>query len=263
MKKGVFWPLLFIGLVAFADTDDTAPPDDITVTLKGPDGKPVRGTVNPSSRLPAGNDPIPNSPPASEKAASVSLPRPQPLPPGQTCIQDVPILPREPEKPRMPSPISGSRALKWMKKGALRFNRGNFRKDLLTPKDLRRLSKQAQPHAVVFAPSDARLSPELLFDQKLGEIITVRTYDLIIDQAVTASIENAVIDQGLNLLIILSMTGKTDPKTNNATQEPPPTARQRLMARSPKIHSLAKLGHIKVIEAFYRVDLGTVEFKEN
>lgn len=60
-----------------------------------------------------------------------------------------------------------------------------------------------EPDAVVLSCSDARVSPDIIFDSGLGELFTVRTAGHIVDDAVLASLEYAVDSLGVRLLVVL------------------------------------------------------------
>jgi len=59
------------------------------------------------------------------------------------------------------------------------------------------------PIAVVLSCSDSRVPPELVFDQGLGDIFTVRVAGNVADDAVIASIEYAVEHLGPTLVMVL------------------------------------------------------------
>jgi carbonic anhydrase len=59
------------------------------------------------------------------------------------------------------------------------------------------------PEAAVLSCSDARVSPDIIFDSGLGDLFTVRTAGQIIDEAVLASLEYAVTVLGVRLLVVL------------------------------------------------------------
>lgn len=69
--------------------------------------------------------------------------------------------------------------------------------------DLKRLSTGQKPHTIVLSCSDSRVPPEVLFDQKLGEIFVIRTAGQAIDSSVLASIEYAVSHLGTNLIVVM------------------------------------------------------------
>ena len=51
--------------------------------------------------------------------------------------------------------------------------------------------------------SDARVSPDIIFDAGIGDLFTVRTAGQVIDDAVIASLEYAVDVLGVRLLVVL------------------------------------------------------------
>jgi len=59
------------------------------------------------------------------------------------------------------------------------------------------------PFAVVLGCADSRVSPELLFDQGLGDLFVIRVAGNIIDDAVLGSIEYAVEHLGTKLIVVL------------------------------------------------------------
>ena len=60
-----------------------------------------------------------------------------------------------------------------------------------------------KPFAVVIACADSRTSPELLFDQGLGDIFVVRLAGNIVDDAALGSVEFAVASLGARLIVVL------------------------------------------------------------
>ena len=99
--------------------------------------------------------------------------------------------------------VDPTQALKWLQNGNKRFVKGYLRKDGESKKDILALSKGQSPHAIVLSCSDSRVPPELVFDQKLGEIFVVRTAGESLDPNVIASIEYAVEHLGPRLLIVM------------------------------------------------------------
>lgn len=83
-------------------------------------------------------------------------------------------------------------ALELLKEGNTRFVSG-----ALTPKDnyaeLReQLNAGQHPFAVVLCCSDSRVAPEIIFDQKLGDLFVIRNAGNIVDEEVLGSIEYAI-----------------------------------------------------------------------
>ena len=88
--------------------------------------------------------------------------------------------------------MNTKQALDLLKAGNARFVSG-----ALTPKDnyatLReQLSAGQHPFAVVLCCSDSRVAPEIIFDQKLGDLFVIRNAGNIVDEEVLGSIEYAV-----------------------------------------------------------------------
>jgi carbonic anhydrase len=104
---------------------------------------------------------------------------------------------------RKPGPISADKALGWLKNGNTRFVKGNFRRDGASAKDRRRIASETTPHAIILADSDSRIPPEIVFDQKLGEVYVVRVAGLALSENVIGSIEYAMEYLGTNLIVVL------------------------------------------------------------
>lgn len=97
-------------------------------------------------------------------------------------------------------------ALVWLQHGNDRFLKRHLRNDGQGKKDIQRLSTGQHPHAIVLSCSDSRVPPEIVFDQKLGEIFVVRTAGEALDENVIASIEYAIEHLGARLLIVMGHT---------------------------------------------------------
>ena len=94
-------------------------------------------------------------------------------------------------------------AIERLKEGNARFVSG-----ALSPKDdyaeLRKRLKEGQhPFAVVLCCSDSRVSPEIIFDQKLGDLFVIRNAGNVIDKHVLGSIEYAVEHLGTSLVVVM------------------------------------------------------------
>ncbi len=67
----------------------------------------------------------------------------------------------------------------------------------------RSLASGQQPHTIVLSCSDSRVPPELVFDQGLGELFTVRVAGNVLGAATVASIEYAVEHLGSRLIVVM------------------------------------------------------------
>ena len=103
-----------------------------------------------------------------------------------------------------PKPVEGvspEQALKWLENGNVRYVTKKFRADGRGEKE--RANKSLKPHAIILSCSDSRIPPELIFDQGLGEIATIRTAGEVLDLSVIASIEQAILHDHPHLLVVL------------------------------------------------------------
>ncbi|MGI5430775.1 carbonic anhydrase [Streptomyces sp. CA-179760] len=70
--------------------------------------------------------------------------------------------------------------------------------------EIRRTLATAQhPFAVVLGCIDSRVPPELVFDQGLGDLMTVRTAGEVLDEAVLGSVAYGVLELGIPLVVVL------------------------------------------------------------
>jgi len=114
---------------------------------------------------------------------------------------------------------------------------------------------------VIFTSSDSRIPPEVIFDQKLGEIYVVRSLFPSTDVNVVGSIEYAVQNLGTNLVIVLGHDGNTphlDPNADswNDIEDLP----KDLIERSAILRDGITSGAVKVVKATYHMDSGIVEW---
>jgi carbonic anhydrase len=65
------------------------------------------------------------------------------------------------------------------------------------------IGSAARPFAVILACADSRVAPEIIFDQGLGDLYVIRVAGNVIDDAVLASIEYAVLHLGVSLVMAL------------------------------------------------------------
>jgi carbonic anhydrase len=88
--------------------------------------------------------------------------------------------------------------------GNLRFASGHARHPHSSPARVRRTSRLGQhPHAAVLCCSDSRVAPEILFDQGIGDLFTVRVAGNVVNEDELASIEYAVEHLSVPLCVVL------------------------------------------------------------
>lgn len=68
---------------------------------------------------------------------------------------------------------------------------------------IRELKKGQNPFAIIIGCSDSRVPPELIFDQGLGDVFSIRTAGNIIGDYELGSIEYAVEHLGCKLIVVL------------------------------------------------------------
>src|SRR4028119_2231189 len=68
---------------------------------------------------------------------------------------------------------------------------------------LKAVAQAQHPFAVVLGCADSRVSPELLFDQGLGDLFVIRVAGNILDDGTLASIEFATAELGVPLVMVL------------------------------------------------------------
>jgi len=66
-----------------------------------------------------------------------------------------------------------------------------------------KLAKGQRPFAVVLGCADSRVAPELIFDQELGDLFVVRVAGNITDPALIGSIEFALLNLKVPLVVVL------------------------------------------------------------
>jgi len=99
--------------------------------------------------------------------------------------------------------VSADKALTFLQNGNKRYIKGHVRRDGFSSADRQRLTGDQKPHTIILSCSDSRVPPEVVFDQKLGEIFIIRTAGQTLDFGAIASIEYAVSHLGTNLIVVM------------------------------------------------------------
>lgn len=183
-----------------------------------------------------------------------------------------------------------------------RLLEGNKRFVSLTPEkydlDAKRKTCAAgqHPSAIVVACSDSRVSPEIIFDQCLGDVFVVRSAGNVLDPVALGSIEYAAEHLHAPLLILMGhekcgavaatldakgkparnisaivnkimpavkkaqlQGGTRDEILNTAIKENVFLSYGYLLRKSPVLKHLIEKGELKVVTALYRLESGDVE----
>ena len=99
--------------------------------------------------------------------------------------------------------ISPAAALKMLEAGNQRFASGKLQHPHETPKRRTELATSQHPFAIVLGCADSRTSPELVFDQGLGDVFVVRVAGNVLNDETIGSIEYAVEHLGASLIVVL------------------------------------------------------------
>jgi carbonic anhydrase len=109
-----------------------------------------------------------------------------------------------------PAPIqegpSGEEALRMLLDGNGRFVAGRSTRSCHSPDDFNATAEGETPIAVIVGCADSRVSPEILFDQGVGDLFVVRVAGNVVTGAggtVKGSIEYAVAELGVPLIVVL------------------------------------------------------------
>jgi carbonic anhydrase len=98
-------------------------------------------------------------------------------------------------------------ALKLLKEGNARFVSGKTTDIDTSVMKRKTLAAGQEPFAVIVGCSDSRVPPELLFDQGLGDLFTVRVAGNVVDPVVLGSVEYAVEHLHSPLVVVMGHEG--------------------------------------------------------
>lgn len=109
--------------------------------------------------------------------------------------------------------------------------------------DRQALVNGQQPVAVVLCCADSRVPPELIFDQKLGDIFTIRNAGNIVDQTVLGSIEYAVGHLKTPLIVVMghSKCGAVTAACSSHDEEVPENTKELVATIQKNINLQATL----------------------
>jgi carbonic anhydrase len=102
-----------------------------------------------------------------------------------------------------PGGISADEALKRLMDGNARYVESKLDHPDQTEARRTEVAKGQHPIAVVLGCADSRVPPEILFDQGLGDLFTVRVAGNVLDDSVLGSIEYALEHLGPKLVVVL------------------------------------------------------------
>ena len=188
--------------------------------------------------------------------------------------------------------VSPDVALARLKAGNARFVANPVSKGQPTAARRAETARTQHPFAIIVGCADSRTSPELVFDQNLGDLFVVRTAGNLVDDHGLGSIEYAVDHLGTRLIVVLghascgavkaalasatapghvnSLVRDIQPAVEAAKTEKGDTlantvkANTRLMAE--KIGKEAELGEhkaeVRIVTGYYDLETGLVEWPD-
>ncbi|RKY98434.1 MAG: carbonic anhydrase [Ignavibacteriae bacterium] len=177
-----------------------------------------------------------------------------------------------------------------LKKGNERFTSGTPERKPQDTSQRKLLVTGQSPFAVILGCADSRVVPEFIFDTGLGEIFTVRVAGNVANVASIASIEFAVSNLNVKLVLVLGHSncgavsaavdgGDLGYNLNSLLTHITPAIEQtpggsideiikknaelnadELVKRSAIIAEAVKSGKLKIVPTYYHLESGEVEF---
>jgi carbonic anhydrase len=98
---------------------------------------------------------------------------------------------------------AGSGAFNELMLGNKRFVKNHMQHPHQDTLYVHKLSASQHPKAIVLACADSRVSPEIVFDQGMGDLFVIRNAGNVVDNDVLGSIEYAIEHLGVTTIIVL------------------------------------------------------------
>jgi len=102
-----------------------------------------------------------------------------------------------------PGNTPAKEALMKLLEGNLRFASGQSKHALRHAHQREQTLNEQSPMVAILSCSDSHVPPEVIFDQSIGDIYTIRTAGHVVDNVVIGSIEFAVELLGIQLVLVL------------------------------------------------------------
>ncbi len=99
--------------------------------------------------------------------------------------------------------ITALEALERLRAGNVRFEAGVPRGNSLNSTLRAEMAEVQEPFAVILGCSDSRVPPELVFDQRLGDLFVIRVAGNIASPSQLGSVELAAVRLGVRLVVVL------------------------------------------------------------
>ncbi|MFI6007989.1 carbonic anhydrase [Streptomyces sp. NPDC051243] len=122
---------------------------------------------------------------------------------GSTPASAAPAAPAAPAAATRRRPSTPEEALRELAAGNQRWRTYCERHPDESPAVRQALTSGQHPFAVVLGCIDSRVPPELVFDQGLGDLMTVRSAGEVLDEAVLGSVAYGVLELDIPLVLVL------------------------------------------------------------
>lgn len=195
-----------------------------------------------------------------------------------------------------PSTLTSSQALAQLLTGNQRYTSGNASHPNQTTDHRLALTEGQKPFAAILGCADSRVPPNIIFDQGLGDLFVIRVAGNIIDNTVLGSLEFAVAQLNVPLIVVLGHEGcgavsatargselsgnlhhiaeKIQPAVERAKLQPGnfidnaikanvQIVAEQLQNSEPLLARQVALGEVQVIPALYDLHSGKVEVLDN
>ncbi|MCH9611313.1 MAG: carbonic anhydrase [Chlamydiae bacterium] len=182
----------------------------------------------------------------------------------------------------LPVALFGSPALDRLKEGNERFISGNLKHPHRDEERLNETKLVQKPFACILTCADSRVSPEIVFDEGIGDLFVVRLAGNVAGNLGKESITFAAKALGCEIIVVMGhercgavaavMEGNTGliPSTARlirpAVKEFPDNLERAIEANArnqkKRLQKLPKLQDIEIIPAYYNLASGRVDFLE-
>lgn len=233
-------------------------------------------------------------------AALVALPvaaqqRPTPASPPS---DDAPRTLREMHEGRAARASTPDAALRELMLGNMRFFDGHGHAHEFSATNRRSYMYGQRPHAAILSCSDSRAPAEMLFDQRIGDVFSVRNAGNVASPDAMGSLEFAVAELGTSIVVVMGhegcgaveaallpaadrrglpenlggVIGRIVPAVQSVPALPDDKARMRVavienirhqmraLAANPVMAQAVREGRIRIVGAYYELRSGAVEF---
>jgi carbonic anhydrase len=100
--------------------------------------------------------------------------------------------------------MDGAEAMQSLKDGNLRFSSGKPTRDHQDMSRIKQVAGGQHPFATILGCSDSRVPPEIIFDQGLGDLFTVRVAGNVVSREVAGSVEYAALHLHTKAFLVLA-----------------------------------------------------------